>query len=245
MMVTVMAGIDPGSVRALVFDVFGTVVDWRGSVIRELESLGRAKGLSADWSAFADDWRAGYQPAMQRVRSGALPWTTIDALHRMILDELLAKHRIAGLVEAEKQHLNRVWHRLDPWPDAVAGLARLKKRFTIGTLSNGNMALLTALSKRAALPWDVILSAELVRHYKPDPEAYLMVPALLMLERQEVMLVAAHGSDLKAAAGQGLRTGYVSRPLERGPGGKTEAVDAGAFDVVARDFEHLAQLMGA
>jgi len=236
--------IDPASLKALVFDVFGTVVDWRGSVIRELEGMGRAKKIAADWAVFADQWRAGYQPAMQRVRTGALPWTTIDALHRLILDELLAKHGIGGLSEAEKKHLNLAWHRLDPWPDAVAGLARLRKRYTLGTLSNGNVALLVNMARRAGLPWDVIFSAELVRHYKPDPEAYQMVPQLLMLERHEVMLVAAHGNDLKAAAGQGLRTAYVHRPLEHGPGHENHGA-AGDFDYSVRDFEHLAQLLGA
>ena len=235
--------IDPASLKALVFDVFGTVVDWRGSVIRELQALGRAKKIEADWPAIADEWRAGYQPAMQRVRSGALPWTNIDALHRMILDELLAKHRIAGLSEAEKSDLNLAWHRLAPWPDAVAGLARLRPRFTIGTLSNGNVALLVALARYGGLPWDVIFSAEHVRHYKPDPEVYRMVPAMLMLERHEVMLVAAHGNDLKAAAAQGLRTAYVHRPLEHGP--RPESQPAGDFDFSVRDFEHLAQLLGS
>src|SRR5262249_6372888 len=160
-------------------DVFGTVVDWRGSVIRELETLFGAKGIAVDRAAFADDWRGGYQPAMQRVRTGGLPWTKIDVLHRSILDGLLEKDRIDTLSEAEKDHLNRAWHRLDPWPDAVDGLQRLKRRFIIGTLSNGNMALLVNLAKHGGLPWDVVLSAELAHHYKPDPEAYRMVPALL------------------------------------------------------------------
>jgi 2-haloacid dehalogenase len=237
---------DPASgVKVLVFDVFGTVVDWRGSVIRELASLGRGKGIAADWSAFADDWRGGYQPAMQRVRSGALAWTKIDDLHRMILDELLAKYAIGSLSEADKVHLNRAWHRLDPWPDAVEGLTRLKRRFIIGTLSNGNMALLVNMAKHAALPWDVILSAELARHYKPDPEAYRMPPALLGCTPSEVMLVAAHPGDLAAAAAQGLKTGYVPRPLEWGPGGKTHAVSGRTFDATAGDFIELAARMAA
>jgi 2-haloacid dehalogenase len=233
------------SVKALVFDVFGTVVDWRGSLIRELEALGRAKRLDADWHAFADDWRGGYQPAMQRVRSGELPWTRIDDLHRMILDGLLAKYRIGGLSEAEIDHLNRAWHRLDPWPDAVAGLTGLKRRFIIGTLSNGNIGLLVNMAKHAALPWDVVLSAELAHHYKPDPEAYHMPPALLGLSRAEVMLVAAHPNDLAAAAKAGLKTGYVPRPLEKGPRGKPYDITGMRFDVVARDFNHLSELLGA
>jgi 2-haloacid dehalogenase len=234
-----------GAVKALVFDVFGTVVDWRGSLIRELETLGRQKGVGADWARFADDWRGGYQPAMQRVRSGALPWTRIDGLHRMILDELLVKYSIAGLSEEEKVHLNRAWHRLDPWPDAVEGLARLKRKFVIGTLSNGNMALLVNMAKRAGLPWDVVLSAELVHHYKPDPEAYRMPPDLLGLAPGEVMLVAAHPGDLAAAATQGLKTGYVPRPQEWGPNGKAHDVSAHHFDATAGDFLQLAQSLGA
>jgi 2-haloacid dehalogenase len=234
-----------GAVKALVFDVFGTVVDWRGSIIRELETLGRQKGLRADWARFADDWRGGYQPAMQRVRTGALPWARIDDLHRVILDELLVKHGIAGLSEEEKAHLNRAWHRLDPWPDAVEGLARLKRSFIIGTLSNGNTALLVNMAKRAGLPWDVVLSAELVRHYKPDPEAYRMPPDLLALAPGEVMLVAAHPGDLAAAATQGLKTGYVPRPQEWGPNGKEHDASAQRFDVTARDFLELAAVLSA
>jgi len=179
------------------------------------------------------------------VRSGALPWTRIDDLHRMILDELLTKHGITGLSEEERAHLNCAWHRLDPWPDAVEGLTRLKRKFTIGTLSNGNMALLVNMAKRAGLPWDVVLSAELVRHYKPDPEAYRMPPDLLGLTPGEVMLVAAHPGDLAAAATQGLKTGYVPRPLEWGPNGKAHDVSAHRCDVTARDFLQLAEVLGA
>jgi 2-haloacid dehalogenase len=240
-----MTGQPVPTLKALVFDVFGTVVDWRGSIIRELRAFGRDRGIAADWEAFTDDWRGGYQPAMQRVRCGELPWTKIDDLHRMILDELLPKYRVAGLSEAEKDHLNRVWHRLDPWPDAVAGLARLKRKFIIGTLSNGNMALLVNLAKHGALPWDVVLSAELAHHYKPDPQAYQMPPAVLGLSPGEVMLVAAHPGDLAAAAKQGLKTGYVPRPLEYGPGRKPHDVADERFDIVADDFGALAEKLGA
>ena len=234
-----------GSVKALVFDVFGTVVDWRGSIIRELEAFGRAKGIAADWPAFVDAWRGGYQPAMQRVRTGELPWTRIDDLHRMILDRLLAEHRISGLSEAETDHLNRAWHRLDPWPDAVAGLTRLKRRFIIGTLSNGNVGLLVDMAKHGGLPWDVVLSAELAHHYKPDPEAYHLPPHLLGLAAADVMLVAAHPGDLAAAAREGLKTGYVPRPLEWGPGRKPHDVSGQDFDVVAADFNVLADRLEA
>jgi 2-haloacid dehalogenase len=234
-----------GSVKALVFDVFGTVVDWRGSLIRELEAFGRAKGVAADWAGFVDAWRGGYQPAMQRVRSGELPWTRIDDLHRMILDRLIAEYRLSGLSAAETDHLNRAWHRLDPWPDAVAGLTRLKRRFIIGTLSNGNIGLLVNMAKHAALPWDVVLSAELAHHYKPDPEAYRMPPDLLGLSAGEVMLVAAHPGDLAAAAGEGLKTGYVPRPLEWGSGKPPHDISGRRFDIVAADFNQLAERLGA
>lgn len=233
------------ALKALVFDVFGTVVDWRGSIIRELEAFGQAKGLSRDWAAFVDDWRGGYKPAMQRVRSGALPWTRIDDLHRMILDELLDKYGVTGLGEEEREHLNRAWHRLSPWPDAVAGLTRLKRRFIIGTLSNGNIRLLVDMAKHAGLPWDVVFSAELARHYKPDPEAYRLPPTLLGLPPGEVMLVAAHPDDLAAAATQGLKTGYVVRPLEWGPGRPPYDTAGRRFDLVVDDFNQLADRLGA
>jgi 2-haloacid dehalogenase len=227
-------------VRALVFDVFGTVVDWRGSLIAEGRRLGRAKRIDVDWAAFADAWRAGYRPAMARVRSGALGWTSIDALHRMILDELLERFAIRGLSEAEIEHLNRVWHRLKPWPDARAGLRRLKRDVVIATLSNGNVALLTNMAKFAGLPWDCILSAELFNHYKPDPETYLGAARLLGCAPQEVMMVAAHKDDLRAARACGLRTGFVARPLEYGPGMRVDRRPEKDFDINARDFNDLA-----
>jgi 2-haloacid dehalogenase len=228
-------------VSALVFDVFGTVVDWRGSIIREGRALGRAKALNVDWAAFADAWRAGYRPAMARVRSGELPWTTIDALHRMILDELLRQFRIRGLSEADKDHLNRAWHRLRPWPEARRGLAQLKRGFTLATLSNGNVALLVNMAKHARLPWDTVLSAELFHHYKPDPEAYLGAARLLGLEPREVMLVAAHKDDLYAANACGLRTAFVRRPLEYGPQARLDLKPERAFDCNADDFVDLAR----
>jgi 2-haloacid dehalogenase len=229
------------AVKALVFDVFGTVVDWRGSIIRQGKALGRAKKLKVDWAAFADAWRAGYRPAMARVRSGALPWTKIDVLHRMILDELLPQFGIRGLSEAEIDHLNRAWHRLDPWPDARAGLARLKRRHVIATLSNGNVALLVNMAKHARLPWDCILSAEVVHHYKPDPETYLGAADLLGVAPHELMLVAAHKDDLRAALACGLKTAYVTRPREHGPGKKPDVARDPAFDIHARDFNDLAR----
>lgn len=232
------------NIKALAFDVFGTVVDWRGGVIRAGEDLAREKNLNIDWPAFADAWRARYTPSMDRVRRGELPWTNLDALHRASLDELLQEFGVGGLNEGEKDRLNEAWHRLDPWPDSVEGLLRLKERYIIAPLSNGNVALLTNMAKRAGLPWDLVLSAELVRRYKPDPETYLMVPSLLDLRPEEVAMVAAHPDDLRAAAGNGLKTVYVPRPLEWGPGGDAEPSDP-IFDVVAWDFPELAEKLGA
>ncbi|OBK71314.1 haloacid dehalogenase type II [Mycobacterium sp. 1274761.0] len=232
------------SLKALAFDVFGTVVDWRSSIIRELTDFGRAHGLDADWAAMADEWRRGYAPAMERVRRGDLPWTRIDDLHRMILDELLAKAGITGLAEADVEHLNRAWHRLDPWPDSVAGLTRLKERFVITTLSNGNVSLLTNMAKRARLPWDCVLSAELFHHYKPDREAYLGCADLLGVRPDELMLVAAHPFDLRAAGGAGLKTAYVARPLEYGPNQRQHRFDDDEFDVTATDLLDLAGKLG-
>ncbi len=234
---------EASGVKALIFDVFGTVVDWRGSVIREGEELGREKNLDVDWAAFADEWRGRYAPSMDRVRRGELPWTNLDALHRASLEELLEEFGIEGLTEEEIDHLNKAWHRLDPWPDSVAGLARLKERYVISTFSNGNVALLTDMAKRAELPWDLILSAELVKHYKPDPETYLMAPNLLDLRPDEVMLVAAHPSDLRAAQTYGLRAAYVLRPLEWGPEGEVEPADP-SFDLVVDSLIELAEKSG-
>ena len=185
--------------KALLFDVFGTVVDWRGSIIRECRELAATKKLELDCVAFADAWRAGYRPAMDRVRRGDLPWMNIDALHRLILDEILSRFGIDTLEESEKEQLNRVWHRLKPWPDAVRGLRQLKQNRIIATLSNGNVALLTNMAKNAGLPWDCIFSAELFHHYKPDPETYLGGAGLLGLQAAETMMVAAHADDLVAA----------------------------------------------
>ena len=235
----------PRTIRALIFDVFGTVVDWRGSIIREGRALGRAKKIAADWDAFADAWRAGYQPAMARVRSGDLPWMNIDQLHRMILDGLLGKFGLDQLTEDELDHLNRVWHRLDPWPDSRRGLALLKRRHVIATLSNGNVSLLVNMAKHGRLPWDAVLSAELFRHYKPDPEAYLGAAAMLGFEPSEVMMVAAHKNDLRAAQACGLATAFIKRPREKGPKVKLDLKPEADFDYNAKDFVDLARRMAA
>lgn len=232
-------------VQALCFDVFGTVVDWRSSVIREGRALGAAKGLDVDWEAFADAWRAGYQPAMEEVRKGGKGWVILDALHRGILDRLLAEFAIEGLSETEIDHLNRVWHRLDPWPDVVEGLTRLRTRFTLATLSNGNVALLVNMAKRARLPWDAVLGAEVARAYKPMPEAYLTTVAMLGLAPQQAMMVAAHNDDLAHAAACGMATAFVSRPGEYGPSQSRDREATGDWDVTANDFLDLAGKLGA
>lgn len=231
-------------VRALTFDVFGTVVDWRSSLIREGEVLGRSKGIDVDWAAFADSWRDGYGPAMHRVRTGELPWKTIDELHRMILDELIERFAIEGLSEPEKDNLNRAWHRLTPWPDAVEGLSRLRSKYVVASLSNGNLSLLQNMAEHAGLPWDVVLSAELARRYKPDREVYLKAAELLNLAPEAVMMVAAHKGDLRAAAAAGFRTAFVPRPLER-PNRRIDLAYDRAFDVNARSFLDLADQLGA
>jgi 2-haloacid dehalogenase len=237
-----MAGPMP-DVHLLVFDTFGTVVDWRSAVIAEGEQLGRAKGLKVDWAAFADAWRGGYGPSMNRVRNGQLPWTKLDVLHRMTLDELLVRFKIDGLSEDEKQHFNKVWHRLKGWSDSVAGLTRLKKRFVISPLSNGNVSLLTEMAKFAGLPWDCILATELVRHYKPDKETYLMPGEFFDLPPASVMMVAAHVGDLDAAKALGLKTAYVHRPLEYGPGKASKLPESGRFDFSVKDLRELASLL--
>jgi 2-haloacid dehalogenase len=231
--------------RALAFDVFGTVVDWRSSIIRELEEFGQRHGLQQDWPSFADNWRAGYAPAMDRVRRGELAWTRIDDLHRMILDDLLVGAGIVSVSDGEIDELNRAWHRLDPWPDTLPGLTRLKEKFTITTLSNGNMSLLIDMAKRAGLPWDCVISAELFHHYKPDRQAYLGCADLLGVPPDQLMLVAAHPGDLRAARAAGLRTAFVARPLEHGPGREARRIATDEFDFAATDFVDLAEQLGA
>jgi 2-haloacid dehalogenase len=235
---------DLSNVQALTFDVFGTVVDWRNSLIREGEALGRPRGLHVDWAKFADAWRGLYQPQLERVRSGQVPWTGLDTLHRQALDQLLVDFKITGLGEAEIDHFNRAWHRLDPWPDTVAGLQRLKRRFIVATLSNGNVALIVNMARRAGLPWDAVLGAEVARHYKPQPEAYLTTAAMLGLRPEQCMMVAAHNGDLGAASSVGLRTAFVARPTEHGPGQTSDLKATRDWDVVADSFVDLADRLG-
>ncbi len=231
-------------VKALVFDVFGTVVDWRTSVTHEVQDLMKRKGLNVDGARFADAWRAQYGPSMGRVRHGELPWTKLDRLNRMILDNLLIDFGVVGLSEAETDKLNRAWHRLQPWPDVVAGLRRLKAKFILAPLSNGNVSLMTDLARHAELPWDCILGAELVHHYKPDPEVYQSAAEFLDLELAEVMMVAAHLSDLRAAKRVGLSTAFVVRPLEFGPNEKADLAADASVDLTAKDFNDLADQVG-
>lgn len=237
---------NPDAIKALGFDVFGTVVDWRTSVAREGRELAAAKGLEGiDWEQFADDWRALYQPSMTRVRDGERPWMILDELHRESLDKLLKQYSIKDLTEAEIEHFNRAWHRLDPWPDVVTGLTRLKERYILATLSNGNIALMVNMAKLAGLPWDVVLGAEVARAYKPQPEAYLATARALGLDPDECMMVAAHNGDLVAAAACGFRTAFVTRPTEHGPGQTTDLEPTGDWDIVATDFLDLASQLGS
>jgi len=230
---------------AIVFDTFGTVVDWRGSLIAELTAFGHERNIEADWPALVDAWRGAYHPSMDRVRKGEQTWTILDDLHRSSLDGLVREFGIEGLSEADLRHINRGWHRLNPWPDSVSGLARLKRRYIIGPLSNGNVALLTNMAKHAGLPWDVIFGSDLFGHYKPDPETYLGVARLLGLEPSQVMMAAAHNSDLGHARRAGLMTAFFPRPNEYGPNQTRDFTAEHDWDVVAADIEDLAEKLGA
>ena len=230
--------------RALTFDVFGTCVDWRTTVIEEAEALGARTGVDADWAALADAWRGRYRPAMARVTSGELPWLDFDELHRLTLDEVLEELAIGGLSEDDRAALVPVWHRLRPWPDARPGLERLAGRCTLATLSNGTEAMLGEIAERGRLPFDRILSAEHARAYKPDPSVYTMACEKLGVEPAEVTMVAAHGHDLEAARSVGFGTAFVARPLEWGPGGGLDRKPGSSFEIEAEDFEDLATRLG-
>lgn len=231
---------DAGSVEVLAFDIFGTVVDWHGSIVREMAQL----HPQVDGDTFATAWRAGYRPAMARVMSGELGWTLIDDLHRMVLDDILPRFGLSHLDEAARRHLNHAWHRLDPWPEAVEGLQRLKRKYILCSLSNGNLGLLTRMAKRAGLPWDCVLSAEVFRAYKPDPATYLGVAKVFDLPPRRVMLVAAHHDDLAGAHGCGLRTAYVERPLEFGAARRKDVSPQPGNDLHTRDLNDLADQLG-
>jgi 2-haloacid dehalogenase len=235
---------DPSGVRAILFDTFGTVVDWRGSLIAELERWGAEKGITTDWAGLVDSWRAAYAPSMDRVRRGEVPWTILDDLHRATLDTLIPRFGLPDLPEVERDHLTRAWHRLDPWPDAIPGLTRLKQKFVIAPLSNGNVALLVNMAKRVGIPWDMVFGADLFRHYKPDAETYLGACDLLGLPPAQVMMAAAHNADLRAARALGLRTAFFARPTEYGPAQGKDLTADEEWDVVAVDIEDLAVRMG-
>jgi 2-haloacid dehalogenase len=237
--------VDPSAgladVKALTFDVFGTVVDWREGVIREGRALGARKGLDIDWDRFADAWRGRYQPALSDVREGRRPWTKLDELHRESLVRLLDEFGIAGLSDAEIDDLNHAWHRLDPWPDSVEGLTRLKQRYVLATLSNGNVSLMVDMAKRAGLPWDAILGAEVAQHYKPQRQAYLTTADLLGLAPWQCLMVAAHHEDLVAARSCGFRTAYVHRAREFGPFPKDDLPADHGHDLEVADLVELAE----
>ncbi|MCG8607459.1 haloacid dehalogenase type II [bacterium] len=234
-----MSLVKTNNIKVLAFDVFGTVVDWHGSVAREVDRL----NLGVNGDEFALAWRSGYKPAMQRVRSGELGWTLLDDLHRLTLDEILVRFGVKELSEQQKRHLNKVWHRLDAWPDSVEGLTRLKSRYMICTLSNGNLGLLANMAKNAGLPWDCILSAEVFKKYKPDPEIYLSVAKVFDLTPEEVMLVAAHQDDLAAALACGLKTAYIERPMEYGHSQMKDVSPNPENTLHAESIAHLATLL--
>jgi 2-haloacid dehalogenase len=242
--IAAMPAPSPHGVRAILFDTFGTVVDWRTSLITELSAWAETRGIGADWAGLVDAWRGAYAPAMDRVRRGELPWTILDDLHRATLERLVVQFGIAGLDAADLDWINRGWHRLRPWPDSVPGLTRLKSRYIIAPLSNGNVALLVDMAKAAGIPWDMICSTELFRHYKPDPETYLGAAALLGLAPGEVMMAAAHNGDLAAARACGLKTAFFARPTEYGPLQVRDFAADAAWDVIAADIGDLATRMG-
>jgi 2-haloacid dehalogenase len=232
------------AVEVLLFDVFGTVVDWRTSLQKWLQRFGREHHFEADWVELVDDWRAAYQPSLARVRDGARPYVTLDLLHRESLDALLARYGLDGLLESDRQQMARAWRWLDPWPDVVAGLTRLKRKYVIGTLSNGGLGLLVDLAKFAGLPWDVVLSADLFQHHKPDAAVYLGAAELLGRPTSALMLVAAHNYDLAAARSHGYRTAFVARPTEYGPRKTADSAAGDASDYVVTSLEELAEKMG-
>jgi 2-haloacid dehalogenase len=234
-----------GAIRAIVFDTFGTIVDWRTSLIKSLKEFGREKGVEVAWDRLVDRWRAAYQPNLHRVRTGELEWTILDQLHYYALVKLLPHFSLTSLPESDLSFLTSCWHRLAPWPDVIEGLRRLRKKYIIGPLSNGNLALMVDLAKFAELPWDVVFGADLFRHYKPDPETYLGVCNFLGLRPGQVMMGAAHNYDLKAAKALGLRTAFIPRPTEYGPGQTTDLEPADAWDIIAADLVDLAEKLSA
>ncbi|MCP3707717.1 haloacid dehalogenase type II [Paraburkholderia sp. CNPSo 3274] len=236
---------NPTEIKALVFDVFGTVVDWRSGVAREAAAFLQRHAPNLDAFEFADAWRREYSPSMEEIRSGRRPYVRLDVLHRENLVKVLARSGIAGVTDAVIDELNLAWHRLDPWPDAVEALNRLKRRFIIAPLSNGNIRLMVDIARRAGLPWDAILGAEVVRAYKPSPQVYSETVDILGLAPAELCLVAAHNGDLAAARRLGLSTAFVVRPTEHGPHQKTDLKAEQAWDFVVDDLNELASQLDA
>ncbi|MFF2317515.1 haloacid dehalogenase type II [Arthrobacter sp. NPDC058097] len=234
-------------VRAVLFDTFGTVVDWRTGVAREVAAFATAHGHTLDAHAFADHWRALYQPAMEAIRSGTRGFVTLDTLHRENLDQALRQHGVEPdrLDTAALEELNTSWHRLPAWPDSVEGLASIRRHYVVGPLSNGNTSLLLDMARNAGLPWDVIIGSDMTRTYKPLPHAYLRTAGFLDLEPGEVMLAAAHNSDLRAAREAGLATAFIARPTEHGPGQTADLAPEGDWDLVASSITELADRLGA
>lgn len=232
------------NVKAICFDVFGTVVDYRSSIIKEGERWNQTKNLTINWAKFVDKWRGRYRPNITRVLNGDLPWMNLDSLHKMVLHELLEEFEVANLSEEEINQLNECWHRLEPWEDSVPGLNRLKKKFILSPLSNGNIALQTRLAKYSRLPWDVILSPELIKSYKPDKNVYLMAAELLALKPEEILMVAAHQYDLQAAKKLGMKTAYILRPLEYGSNSIPDLRPTESYDIIGNDIIDLAKQLG-
>jgi 2-haloacid dehalogenase len=233
-----------GTVKALVFDVFGTVVDWRTGVAREAEAILKPLGYQLDWLAFADTWRNGYQPAMDEVRTGKIPFAKLDVLHRHMLESIRGKFGLQKLEEPVLAELTLAWHKLDAWKDVGPGFARLRRRYMMAPCSNANIAMMVDIARRNDIRWDAILGSEIAGGYKPQPRVYLGTAEALNLKPEQVMMVAAHSGDLASAAKNGLRTGHVGRPGEGGPG-TGESAPKGNFDVVAKNFEEFADKLGA
>jgi 2-haloacid dehalogenase len=229
--------------KALFFDVFGTLVDWRTCIAREAKAILEPRGFALDWLAFADAWRAEYQPAMEEIRSGRLPFCRLDVLHRRNLEHILPRFEVAGLPEDVMRELNLAWHRLDGWPDSMPGLVRLKRRCLIAPVSNGNISLMVDLARRNRFPWDAILGSEIAGDFKPKPRVYLSACETFDLAPGDCMMVAAHSNDLAAAAANGLRTGHIARPNEHGPG-RGETTPRVPVDVAAPNLEALAAALG-
>jgi 2-haloacid dehalogenase len=236
--------LDPSSVKAFIFDVFGTVVDWRTSIARESRAILEPKGYTLDWLAFADAWRDEYQPAMEEVRTGKIPFSKLDFLHRRNLERVLPRFSVSGLDEATMQHFNKAWHRLDGWPDSAPGLQRLHRKFLIAPCSNGNISLMCDIARLNNFPWDAILGSEIAGDYKPKPVVYLRSAEAFDCAPHECVMVAAHSNDLGSAAATGLRTAHIARPNEKGPG-KGEAAPSIKVDIAVPSIEALAEAMGA